>query len=156
MTIMKKSLKTYVDKYNDLCDDITIIRQYIIDNDLESEYIKLLTELTSSKTNKLEIKRNATNFIISSSTMTLEYLLKTYPKDIALFLLDLELCYAQIFDFSPKLIEKAKEIIPTINTPKAYFNDLVVHLNVQYGIQFKDHVKGRYESYFSRPKELEV
>lgn len=155
-TIIKNRLKTYVDNYGYLYDDKTIIRQYIIDNNLESEYIQLITELSSSKINKLETKRNLTDFMLDSAMMTMEYLLRTYSKDIALFLLDLNLYYAKTFDFSPKLIEKAKEIIPTINRPKAYFNDIVVHLNLKYGIQFKDHVKGMDESYFSRPRELGV
>lgn len=152
---MNKSLKQYVDDYSYIVDDKTIIRQYIIDNNLESDFIKMISELATSQVEKLTTKRNHTNFIVSSTMMTMEYLLKTYSKEVALFLLDLELCYAQTFDFSPKLLEKAKEIIPTIDRPKSYFNDIVVHLNLKYGIRFKNHRDGYDNQYFSRNKNLD-
>ena len=68
--------------------------------------------------------------------MGLDLLLKQYSKDIALFLIDLELCYASQFDFTESLIEKAKEIIPTIEHPQWYFRDVATHLYQKYGIKF--------------------
>ena len=148
-TILKNKLKTYVDIYGSSEDDKTIIYKYIVDNDLESEYIDLITKLSSSKISKLENQKNITNVMLDTIIGTMKYLLRTYPRDIALFLVELNLYYAKTYDFSYELIQKAKEIIPTINRPKMYFNDIVVHLNVKYGIKFKDHIEGNDEVYFN-------
>lgn len=145
-----KNLKHYVDNYGYIKDDKTIIAQYIIDNNFEQEYIDLISQLAKSKVEKLEGQMYQKNFIIESSAMGLDSLLKHYKKDIALFLLDLELCYAATFDFTEGLIEKAKEIIPTIEYPQWYFNDVSTHLYQKYGIKFKNHREDMVDRYLNK------
>lgn len=152
---MSKRLIEYCQQFGHLATDKEIIRHYIISNNLETEYISMITDLAASQQNKLTVRRNHTNFILDSVSGTLEHLLKTYPRDVALLLLDLELSYAKTFDFDPRLVEKAKEIIPTIDGPKAYYNDVVTHLNKKYGIRFKNHRENIHEEYISRRRELE-
>lgn len=148
-----KKLKSYIDGYGYLVDDKTIILKYITDNNLEQEYIELISKLAKSKVEKLEGQMNQKNFIIESSAAGLESLLKQYKKDIALFLLDLQLCYACTFDFTENLIEKAKEIIPTIDYPQWYFRDVPTHLYQKYGIKFKNHKEDMVGSYLNKRYE---
>lgn len=148
-----KTLKNYIDNYGYITDDKTIITKYIIDNNLEQEYIDLISQLAKSKVEKLEGQMYQKNFIIESSAMSLDFLLKHYKKDIALFLLDLQLCYATTFDFTEELIEKAKEIIPTIEYPQWYFRDVVTHLYQKYGIKFKNHREDMVDSYLNKRYE---
>ena len=143
-------LKSYVDNYGYLVNDKAIIFKYITDNNLEQEYIELFSKLTKSKVEKLETQMSQKNFIIESSAAGLESLLKQYKKDIALFLLDLQLCYACTFDFTENLIEKAKEIIPTIDYPQWYFRDVPTHLYQKYGIKFKNHKEDIVSNYLNK------
>lgn len=148
-----KNLKSYVDNYGHIKDDKTIICQYIIDNNFEQEYIELITKLAKSQMEKLEGQICQKNFIIESAGAGLESLLKKYKKDIALFLFDLQLCYATQFDFTEGLIEKAKEIIPTIDYPDWYFRDIPTHLYQKYGIKFKNHREDMVDRYLNKRYE---
>ena len=148
-----KKLKSYVDNYSYLVDDKDIILKYITDNNFEQEYIELISKLAKSKVEKLEGQMYQKNFIIGSTAMVLESLLKQYKKDIAIFLLDLQLCYAATFDFTEGLIEKAKEIIPTIDYPQLYFRDIPTHLYQKYGIKFKNHKEDIVDRYLQKRYE---
>lgn len=148
-----KKLKNYVDNYGYIANDKDIIVKYITDNNLEQEYIDLISQLVKSKVEKLEGQMSQKNFIIESSAMGLDSLLKHYKKDIALFLLDLQLCYAVTFDFTEGLIEKAKEIIPTIEYPQWYFRDVLTHLYQKYGIKFKNHREDMVDRYLNKRYE---
>ena len=148
-----KKLKNYVDNYGYIANDKDIIVKYITDNNLEQEYIDLISKLVKSKVEKLEGQMSQKNFIIESSAMGLDSLLKHYKKDIALFLLDLQLCYAVTFDFTEGLIEKAKEIIPTIEYPQWYFRDVLTHLYQKYGIKFKNHREDMVDRYLNKRYE---
>ena len=148
-----KNLKHYVDSYGYLKNDKEIIVKFITDNNFEQEYIDIISQLAKSKVEKLEGQIYQKNFIIESSIMGLETLLKHYEKDIALFLLELQLCYAVIFDFTEELIEKAKEIIPTIEYPQWYFRDVPTHLYQKYGIKFKNHREDLVDRYLNRRYE---
>ena len=152
---MNKRLIDCFKQLEHFATDKDIIYYYITSNHLESEYIKMISDLASSQQDRLIIRRNHTNTILDSVSMTLEYLLKNYPRDIALFLLDLELSYAKTFDFNEKLLEKAREIIPTIDRPHWYYNDVATHLHKKYDIKFKDHNKYSINDYMSRTKELD-
>ena len=47
-------------------------------------------------------------------------------------------------------IEKAKEIIPTIEYPQWYFNDVSTHLYQKYGIKFKNHREDMVDRYLNK------
>lgn len=148
-----KNLKSYVDNYEHIADDKTIIFKYITDNNLEKEFIDLISQLSKSKVEKLEGQMSQKNFIISSFIVGQNSLFTQYKKDIALFLLDLQLCYAVKFDFTEALVEKAKEIIPTIEYPQWYLRDVPTHLYQKYGIKFKNHREDMVNEYLNRRYE---
>ena len=133
-----KKLKRYVE--NPLYDDDKeIITCYIIDNNLEKEYIELITKLVKSLTYKNEKNIEEKNEMIQYTLMNLKCLFSQYSTEIAQFLLELSLCYSIEKDFSPIMVEKAKEIIPTIKLPNFYYQEIIKYLNKKYGIKFKNH-----------------
>lgn len=152
---MNKRLIDYCKQFENIATDKDIIYYYITSNHLEGEYIKMISDLAFSQQDRLIVRRNNTNFILDSVSMTLNYLLENYPRDIALFLLDLELNYAKTFDFDERLLQKAREIIPTIDCPRWYYNDVTIHLHKKYDIKFKNHDKYPINDYMSRTKELD-
>lgn len=132
-------LKKFVENplYN---DDKEIITCYIIENNLEKEYIELITELVESLTYKNEKKIKEKNEMMEYTLMNLNCLFSQYSTEIAQFLIELSLCYnINEKEFSPKMVKKAKEIIPTIELPNFYYQDIIKCLNEKYGIKFKNH-----------------
>lgn len=132
-------LKRFVENplYN---DDKEIITCYIIENNLEKEYIEVITRLVRSLTYKNEKKIEEKNEMMLYTLMNLNGLFSQYSTEIAQFLIELSLCYnIDDKDFSPKMIDRAKEIIPTIELPKCYYKEIIKCLSEKYGIKFKNH-----------------
>lgn len=120
-------------------DDKEIITCYIIENNLEKEYIELITELVDSLTYKNEKKINEKNEMMLYTLTNLNGLFSQYSTEIAQFLIELSLCYSIDKDFTPIMVKKAKEIIPTIELPNFYYKEIIKCLNEKYGIKFKNH-----------------
>lgn len=145
-----KSLRNYVEIGKLFGkSDLEIIRMYLIDNDLEEQGINMISQLAKSKIEKLDMRIRASQFIYDSSLMGLEMLLKKYSRKNALFLYELEHHFASSFSLPDKLVEEAREIIPTLNMPQWYYLDLVTYLWLEHQILFKDDDPKKREQYLN-------
>lgn len=115
--------------------DMELIRKFFIANNLEEEGMDLITELSKEKVSKLKRKHK---FVEDWATMLPStYLYETYDLEIANKLHMMELDYlVNGGSLSNKLLEWAKEHLPSIERPSAYFNPLVDWLENK-GIYFK-------------------
>lgn len=115
--------------------DMELIRKFFIANDLEEEGIDLVTNLTKEKVAKLKRKHKLVEDWATILPST--YLYKTYALEIANKLHMMELDYlVNGGSLSNHLLEWAKEHLPSIERPKAYFNPLVDWLENK-GVYFK-------------------
>lgn len=104
--------------------DIQIIKAYFELNDLESEGIDMISELTKSKINKIKNKYEVAETWVCM--LPSKYLYETYSLDIADRLHRLELDYLMNgCELSDKQLKWAKENVPNIKLPECYFQPLV-------------------------------
>ena len=115
--------------------DMELIRKFFVANNLEEEEMDLITELSKEKVSKLKRKHK---FVEDWATMLPStYLYKTYDLEIADKLHMMELDYlVNGGSLSNNLLEWAKEYLPSIERPSAYFNPLVDWLENK-GVYFK-------------------
>lgn len=115
--------------------DLQIIKTFFELNDLEENGIDIISDLTKSKISKAKNK----NFLFETWGCSLpsKYLYENYELDIADHLHMLELDYLiNDCELSEKQLEWAKENVPNIKRPKAYFQPLITWLKKK-GIEFK-------------------
>ena len=115
--------------------DFTVIKTFLVMNDMETEGMDLIHELTKSKVEKLKRKER----IVKEWTSHLpsKYLYENYDLDMADRLHTLELDYlSNGCELSASRLEWAKENIPNIKMPQVYFRPLIEWLDGK-GIRFK-------------------
>lgn len=116
--------------------DIKIIKNWFILNDKESEGITLIAELSESKSRKLEdTLRNARTWIPNIPELY-EANKRRIPKDVCQKLTKITYMYLLDMPLSDKMLDWAKENIPTIKMPKVIFVPMVEWLRADYGIEF--------------------
>lgn len=122
-------------KWND-ATDIQIIRAFFEMNNLEEEGITLISCLTQSKISKIKNKYAMAEEWICM--LPSKYLYENYDLDMADHLHRLELNYLINGEkLSKSQFKWAKENIPNIKRPEAYFNPLIKWLEEK-DIRFKD------------------
>ena len=120
--------------WNDMTD-IQIIKAYFELNDLESEGIDIISELTKAKINKIKNKYEVAETWVCM--LPSKYLYENYSLDIADRLHRLELDYLMNGgELSDKQLKWAKENVPNIKMPECYFQPLIAWLEER-EIRFK-------------------
>ena len=116
--------------------DIQVIKMFFALNDVEEEGIELITELSKSKIEKL---RNRNQMVEDwTSYLPSKYLYENYDLETADKLHALELDFlSHGCELSELRLEWARENVPNIVIPQAYFNPLIDYLEEK-GIRFKD------------------
>ena len=146
---IKKSLKELVElgKQSKI-SDIEIIRSWFIENDLEEEGIKLISDLNYSKVRKLELSLST----IRSWDLLLPEIKpdECYDKKTALNLTNIERIGLLNLDLTKcgDLYNWVKEHIPNINCPKAYYIP-TLHYLAKYDIFFKDMPREKVKEYLN-------
>lgn len=126
-------------RWND-SSDVEVIKQFFTLNDMEEQAIDLISELSKSKVRKLKQK----NYMAEEWVTILpsKYLYEKYDLDVADRLHMMELDYLMNGgELSKKKLKWAKENVPNIKEPEAYFQPLIRYLE-ENGIKFKER-KGR-------------
>lgn len=130
------TLKELVDnqKWND-ATDIQVIKAFFELNDLEEDGIDIINNLAKSKINKIKNR-----YAIAKTWICMlpsKYLYENYDLDIADHLHILELNYLiNGGELSVSQLKWAKENIPNIKEPQAYYRPLIDWLEKK-EIQFK-------------------
>lgn len=115
--------------------DLQIIKAYFELNDLESDGIDIISELTKAKINKIRNKYEVAETWVCM--LPSKYLYETYSLDIADRLHRLELDYLMNgCELSDKQFKWAKKNVPNIKMPECYFQPLIAWLEEK-GIEFK-------------------
>lgn len=116
--------------------DMRIILKFLDINDKEEEAMDLINDLVKTKIEKLKRKhRLASEW---AHMLPSKYLYETYDLDTADNLHNLELYYlTHGGELSKGYLEWARENLPNIERPMAYFNPLVDYLKEK-DIRFKD------------------
>lgn len=116
--------------------DTQIIKEYFSSNDLEEDGIDIISDLMKSKINKLKCKYELVE--TWSCALPSKYLYENYDLDTADHLHILELNYlVNGCALSEKQLKWARENVPNIERPEAYFRPLINWLKKE-GIEFKD------------------
>ena len=116
--------------------DIQVIKMFFTLNDLEEEGVELITELSTVKIEKL--KRRKQPVADWTSYLPSNYLYESYDLDTADKLHTLELDFlSHDCELSEIRLDWARENVPNIVKPQAYFNPLVEWMEEK-GIKFKD------------------
>ena len=116
--------------------DIQVIKMFFDLNNMEEEGVELITELSKAKIEKL--KRRKQMVEEWTSYLPSKYLYENYDLDTADKLHTLELDFlSHGCELSELRLEWARENVPNIIRPQAYFNPLINYLEEK-GIRFKD------------------
>lgn len=148
---IKKSLEQLVE-INKITrfPDIQVIKEWFVQNNMEEEGIKLLSELSYSKTTKLEASLNAIrNWDLSLIDVrkNIKNEPENYSEEVADNLTMLERAGLLNIDLtSYSLYEWAKENIPKLNRPSTYYIP-TFHYLAKYGIYFKNMPKEKLEEF---------
>lgn len=115
--------------------DIQIIKAYFELNDLETDGIDIISELTKTKINKIKNKYEVAETWVCM--LPSKYLYENYSLDIADRLHRLELDYLMNGgELSDKQLKWAEENVHNIKMPECYFQPLIAWLEEK-GIEFK-------------------
>ena len=116
--------------------DIQVIKMFFSINDLEEEGVELITELSKAKIEKLKHRKQMVEDW--TSYLPSKYLYENYDLEMADKLHALELDFlSHGCELSELRLEWARENVPNIIRPQAYFNPLIDYLEEK-GIRFKD------------------
>ena len=116
--------------------DIQVIKIFFDLNDLEEEGLELITELSKIKIEKLKRRKQMVEDWISY--LPSKYLYENYDLETADKLHALELDFlSHGCELSESRLDWARENVPDIVKPQAYFNPLIDYLD-KIGIKFKD------------------
>lgn len=130
-----KQLKDYIEwqKITGMTDK-EIITSYFIDNDMEEEAMELSHNLAKVKIEKM--KYRIKNIKEWAYYIPSDYLYENYPIETATSLHRIELDYIVNGEVTEGRLKWAKENIPNIKLPKAYFQPCIEWLDNE-GIRFK-------------------
>ena len=120
--------------------DISIIKTWFVANNKEAEGINLIAELASSQTSKLENTLRIARMWIPTVPDVYESNKPKVPKDVADNLNRIIQYNLLDMPLSNKLLEWARETIPTLKTPTIIFRPAIEWLKSEYGIEFKDKI----------------
>lgn len=110
--------------------DIDIIKAYLIDNEMEEEGIKIISDLASSKIEKMKDKYSMAETWIR--VIPTDHLYKKYKLEIANKLHDLEIDFIMNNGYlSEGNLQWAKENIPKLDHPGVFFRSLIEYLEKQ-------------------------
>ena len=116
--------------------DIQVIKMFFSINDLEEEGVELITELSKAKIEKLKHRKQMVEDW--TSYLPSKYLYENYDLEMADKLHALELDFiSHGCELSELRLDWARENVPNIIRPQAYFNPLIDYLEEK-GIRFKD------------------
>ena len=116
--------------------EIQVIKMFFSINDLEEEGVELITELSKAKIEKLKHRKQMVEDW--TSYLPSKYLYENYDLEMADKLHALELDFiSHGCELSELRLEWARENVPNIIRPQAYFNPLIDYLD-KIGIKFKD------------------
>ena len=116
--------------------DIQVIKMFFSINDLEEEGVELITELSKAKIEKLKHRKQMVEDW--TSYLPSKYLYENYDLEMADKLHALELDFiSHGCELSELRLKWARENVPNIVIPRAYFNPLIDYLEEK-GIRFKD------------------
>ena len=116
--------------------DIQVIKMFFSINDLEEEGVELITELSKAKIEKLKHRKQMVEDW--TSYLPSKYLYENYDLETADKLHALELDFiSHGCELSELRLKWARENVPNIVIPRAYFNPLIDYLEEK-GIRFKD------------------
>ena len=118
--------------------DIDLIKDWFIMNGKETEGIKLLADLSTAKSNKLERTLLYAQMWIPTVPDVYESNRGKVPKDVANKLNTIIQYHLLDMPLNPLLLEWAKETIPTLNTPQIIYVPAVEWLKSEYDIEFAD------------------
>lgn len=139
------SLKEFIDMQPIThMSDIEIIREWFCQNECEQDGLELIAQLSKSKTDKLENQMQYARTWIPIVPDVYHGNNKKVSLEIAEKLNKITKLHLLNQSLSEELINWAKEVIPTIDTPKVIFVPMVEWLKSEYGIEFKD--SNRYKS----------
>lgn len=128
------------DQHRGYPTDLQIVKRFFTENNLEEEAIKMLAELSESKVGKLKLRLE--NIQTWTTCLPSDYLYEKYNLETAHQLHMMELDYLiKGGKVSSGKLKWAKENIPNILEPEAYFQPLVEYLG-QNGIKFKERKRG--------------
>ena len=118
-------------------DDKVIIEYYIIENNLESEYIDLITKLSKSKIDKLDAELRNHHWLAFSNADLYDkcYKKKLNPK-IAVLLDEAQRGFILGCDLS-KTAEELKGLVVDMDEPTVYYQPAMAEL-MRLGVRFKD------------------
>lgn len=132
------TLKNLVNQLGDDVKEKDIIKMYIIENNLESEYISLITALSESimKKNEKELGNIKSLMLFPNSNLYKEY----KDNDVASRLDALTRCVMLGYNIkdNESLYNWCKENIPNIKMPKTGFYNKVILRLAELNIYFKD------------------
>ena len=115
--------------------DIQVIKMFFSINDLEEEGVELITELSKAKIEKLKHRKQMVEDW--TSYLPSKYLYENYDLEMADKLHALELDFiSHGCELSESRLAWARENVPNIIRPQAYFNPLIDYLEEK-GIRFK-------------------
>ena len=116
--------------------DIQVIKMFFDLNNMEEEGVELITELSKVKIEKLKCRKQMVEDW--TSYLPSKYLYENYDLDTADNLHVLELDFiSHGCELSELRLEWARENVPNIIRPQAYFNPLIDYLEEK-EIRFKD------------------
>lgn len=118
--------------------DIKVIEQWFISNDKEMEGIDLLSNLASTKANKLENILRIAQMWIPSVPDVYDSNNQKVPKEAAIKLNKIVQYHLLNMPLSNDLLNWAKETVPTMKTPTCIFRPAIEWLKNEYEIEFKD------------------
>ena len=135
------SLKKLVDsQYMTCMTDLDIIKAWFIYNNREQDGIILISDLSKSKTDKLEKTLGSARMWIPVLPGIFDSLKTEVSEEFALKFTTIANEYLLGMQLSDNLLEWAKETIPKLKTPKTIFRPALEWLKDEYGIEFKDKV----------------
>lgn len=123
--------------------DLDIIKRWFTENDMEQEGLKIIADLSYSKSNKiqqtLEYARLWVPYACAEPKQP-RYAKKRhyYDRKIETKLIQISQYYMLKMPLSEVLLDWAKENIPKIERPFMYFQPTVDWLDKEYGIRFKE------------------
>jgi hypothetical protein len=119
-------------------DDLTLIKMWFYENDMEMEGISIITELAESKIDKLQLILNKSRTWIPylpdlsecNKSLTKEQV-QNIQSIIQMYLLGMDLKESNLYKW-------AKEEIPKIELPRVMFVPCIEWLDKTYRIRFKE------------------
>lgn len=123
--------------------DLDIIQRWFIENDMEQEGLKIIAELSYSKSNKIQQTLDyARMWLPYACAMPKQprYAKKRhyYDKKTETNLINITQYHLLKMSLPEFLLDWAKENIPQMERPFAYFQPTIDWLKEKYGIEFKE------------------